>query len=230
MANDYFKFQKFTVFQSRCAMKVGTDGTLLGAWGRGGSSILDIGTGTGLVALMMAQRFPEARVVGIDIDRESVVQARENMWASPFADRLTAAEADVQLFAADPFDAVVCNPPFFLRSLQCPDTQRTIARHASSLTYAELMAAAHRLLADNGELSMVIPFDCKARLEQEAALAGFFKVRQCAVKTTPQKQPRRYLLAFRKHPSEPELTEGIIETSPGERSRWYEELTKDFYL
>lgn len=230
MANDYFKFQKFTVFQSRCAMKVGTDGTLLGAWGRGGSSILDIGTGTGLVALMMAQRFPEARVVGIDIDRESVVQARENMSASPFADRLTAAEADVKLFAADPFDAVVCNPPFFLRSLQCPDTQRTIARHASSLTYAELMAAAHRLLADNGELSMVIPFDCKARLEQEAALAGFFKVRQCAVKTTPQKQPRRYLLAFRKHPSEPELTEGIIETSPGERSRWYEELTKDFYL
>ena len=92
------------------------------------------------------------------------------------------------------------------------------------------MAAAWRLLADDGELSVVIPFDCKARLEGEAALAGFFKSRECAVKTTPRKQPRRYLMAFRKHPCRLEQTEGIIETAPNERSDWYQELTKEFYL
>ena len=92
------------------------------------------------------------------------------------------------------------------------------------------MVAVNRLLADDGEFSVVIPFDCKARLECEASLAGFFKVRECAVKTTPRKPPRRYLLAFRKHPDELELSEGIIETAPNVRSEWYQQLTKDFYL
>ena len=230
MANDYFQFRNFTVHQSRCAMKVGTDGTLLGAWARGGKAVLDIGTGTGLVALMMAQRFPASRVVGIDIDSEAVGQAVENAVASPFAERVSIVEADARVFSAVPFNAVVCNPPYFVDSLECPDKQRTLARHTSALTYGELMSATRRLLADDGELSLVIPFDCKSRLEQEAMLAGFFKVRECAVKTTPRKQPRRYLLAFRKHPCEPELSEGIIEVQPGIRSAWYQELTKDFYL
>jgi tRNA1Val (adenine37-N6)-methyltransferase len=92
------------------------------------------------------------------------------------------------------------------------------------------MESAWRLLADDGELSVVIPFDCKARLESEAVLKGFFKSRECAVKTTPKKQPRRYLMAFRKHPTNLELSEGIIETAPNVRSEWYQELTKDFYL
>ena len=230
MANDYFQFQTFTVHQGQCAMKVGTDGTLLGAWAKGGETILDIGTGTGLMALMMAQRFPASRVVGIDIDRKAVEQAKENVAASPFAGRVSIAEADVKMFDSAPFDAVVCNPPYFVDSLECPDGQRTLARHASTLTYEGLMAAAQRLMADNGELSLVIPFDCRQRLEQAAALAGFFKVRECAVKTTPRKQPRRYLLAFRKHLGDLDLSEGIIEVQPGIRSSWYHELTKDFYL
>ena len=230
MANDYFQFRRFTVHQSRCAMKVGTDGTLLGAWARGGESVLDIGTGTGLVALMMAQRFPAAHVAGIEIDHEAAEQARENAAASPFAERISIVEADARAFGGGPFDAVVCNPPYFVDSLECPDGQRTLARHASALTYRALMTAARRLLADDGELSLVIPFDCKPRLEQEAALAGFFKVRECAVKTTPRKLPRRYLLAFRNHPCEPELSEGIIEMRPGVRSPWYQALTNDFYL
>ena len=230
MANDYFQFRRFTVYQGRCAMKVGTDGTLLGAWARGGKSVLDIGTGTGLLALMMAQRFPAASVVGVDIDREAVKQAMENVAASPFAERISIMESDIKAFDATPFEAIICNPPYFVDSFECPDEQRTLARHASALTYGELMAAAQRLLTDGGELSLVIPFDCKGRLEQEAALSGFFKVRECAVKTTPRKQPRRYLLAFRKHPCELELSEGIIEMRPGIRSPWYQELTKDFYL
>ena len=230
MANDYFQFRRFTVHQQRCAMKVGTDGTLLGAWACGGESMLDIGTGTGLVALMMAQRFPASRVLGIDIAPEAVEQARENAAASPFAERISIVEADAKTFDGSLFDAIVCNPPYFVDSLECPDGQRTLARHASALTYRDLMAAARRLLTDNGELSLIIPFDCKQRLEQEAALAGFFKVRECAVKTTPRKLPRRYLLAFRKHSHDVEVSEGVIEMQPGIRSPWYQELTKDFYL
>lgn len=210
-------------------MKVGTDGTLLGAWAGGGHRVLDVGTGTGLIALMMAQRFPEAHVVGIDIDHDAVEQARANVAASPFAN-IDIVEADAKTFLPVAFDAVVSNPPYFEDSLESPDGQRTLARHTASLSYRELMEAAWRLLADEGELSVVIPFDCKARLESEATLSGFFKSRECAVRTTPRKQPRRYLLAFRKHPSTLELTEGVIETAPNERSQWYQQLTKEFYL
>lgn len=231
MANDYFKFRQFTVHQDRCAMKIGTDGTLLGAWARGGMSVLDIGTGTGLIALMMAQRFPDSQIVGIDIDPVAVEQARENVAASPFLN-IDIIEVDAKTYNVQrsTFNVIVSNPPYFTDSLKCPDAQRSLARHSSSLSYGELMTVVNRLLADDGEFSVVIPFDCKALLESEAALAGLFKVRECAVKTTPKKQPRRYLLAFRKHPGDFELTEGIIETAPNVRSPWYQELTKDFYL
>ena len=229
MANDYFNFRQFTVRQERCAMKVGTDGTLLGAWAHGGSSVLDIGIGTGLVALMMAQRFPESRIVGIDIDHDAVEQALENVNASPFRN-IEVVEVDAKLYEGACFDTIVCNPPYFADSLQCTDIQRTMARHTVSLSFRDLFAAVSRLLADDGEFSVVIPFDCKARLEAEAALAGLFKVRECAVKTTPRKQPRRYLLAFRRHPADLEQTEGVIEIRPSVRSEWYQELTKDFYL
>ena len=211
-------------------MKVGTDGTLLGAWARGGQTVLDIGTGTGLIALMMAQRFPEAQVVGVDVDPEAVAQARENVAASPFASRIQLLHADIRTLHHSPFTTIVSNPPYFVDSLACPDGQRTLARHTASLSYRDLMQSVCRLLADGGEFSVVIPFDCKARMEAEATLAGLFKVRECAVKTTPRKQPRRYLLAFRKHPADLELAEGVIETSPNVRSSWYQELTKDFYL
>lgn len=230
MANDYFQFRQFTVYQGRCAMKVGTDGTLLGAWAHGGPTVLDIGTGTGLIALMMAQRFPEASVVGVDIDGEAIEQARENVVRSPFAGQIQLVNADIRCFQPSAFAAIVSNPPYFVDSLECPDEQRTLARHTSSLTYRELMAAVVRLLTDDGEFSVVIPFDCKPLLEAEAALAGLFKVRECAVRTTPHKQPRRYLLAFRRHPCELERSEGVIETAPNVRSEWYQQLTNDFYL
>ena len=214
-------------------MKVGTDGTLLGAWAHGGATILDIGTGTGLIALMMAQRFPDAHVVGIDIDHDAVVQATENVAASSFRN-IDILEADiraVEKLQTSNLKAIVCNPPYFVDSLECPDSQRTMARHTSSLSYRDLMSAAWRLLADDGELSVVIPDECKARLESEAALAGFSMSRECAVKTTPRKQPKRWLLAFRKHPvTDIERETGIIEDAPNVRSHWYGELTKDFYL
>ncbi len=224
-------------------MKVGTDGTLLGAWAAvpvvhlPSPTVLDIGTGTGLLALMLAQRFTEARITAIDIAPEAVAQARDNVEASPFRN-IEVLQADVRTFrqetarepGADAFTAIVCNPPYFVDALQSPDAQRTVARHAVTLSYRELMASVRRLLADDGEFSVVVPFDCKKRLESEAALAGFFLSRQCAVKTTPRKAPRRFLMAFRKHPCQQELTEGVIETAPGVRSTWYGQLTRDFYL
>ena len=270
MSNDYFRFRQFTVRQGLCAMKVGTDGTLLGAWAsvpdmrRGDSHpgsagvparpgadaplILDIGTGTGVIALMMAQRFPSAHVVAVDIDASAVVQARENVAASPFSDRVQVWEGDIRTLFDNKqetinnkretinnkretinnkrwvFDAIVCNPPFFDQSLESPDARRTLARHTASLSYRELMACCWRLLADGGELSVVIPFDCKGRMDGEAALAGFFKTRECAVRTTLRKPPRRHLLAFRKHPAPMELSELLI------GSEEHSALLKDFSL
>ncbi len=255
MPNDYFRFRQFTVRQDRCAMKVGTDGTLLGAWASPSThpptSILDIGTGTGLVALMMAQRFPQARVTAIDIDPQAVSQARENVAASPFADRIDIVEGDVRDLppltpnsslltphsslltphsslltpnSSLPFDAIVCNPPYFDASLPSPDAQRTLARHTATLSYRELMDSAWRLLADDGRLSLIIPFDCKARLEAEAALTGFHCVAVCAVRTTTRKPPRRFLMAFSKHSATVENSELVI------GSEACNELTRDFYL
>lgn len=253
--NNYFRFQQFTIRQDRCAMKVGTDGTLLGAWaslpsplpkererlnaqpsspptegGRGETFILDVGTGTGLIALMMAQRFPEAQVTGIDIDADAVSQAQENVAASPFADRITILQSDFSKLSSssyilrNSFSAIVCNPPFFTQSLRCPDGRRTTARHDETLSYRTLTDGARHLLSDNGELSVIIPVDQRKRMDNEAALAGLFCSRICLVRTSPHKDPKRCLLAYRKHPAHQqtgELTLGSVE---------YKELTNDFYL
>ena len=235
MSNDYFQFRQFVVRQQRCAMKVGTDGTLLGAWAAAPSGqcrILDIGTGTGLIALMMAQRFPEAEVTGIDIDEDAVTQAVENVSLSPFSERVRIYRQDIVNFTdIIGFDAIVSNPPYFVDSLACPDDQRTIARHAVSLTYEQLMYQAYRLLKDEGRFSVVVPSDCRAKIEAAACLEGFFTTRVCLIKTTPRKQPKRQLIEFQKHPvSELDISEGVIEVSPNVRSEWYQQLTKEFYI
>ena len=234
MPNSYFRFRQFVVCQDRCAMKVGTDGTLLGAWARGGERILDIGGGTGLIALMMAQRYAEAEVVTVELDVEAALQARENVAASPFASRIRVVEADVRKIdftSCRPFDAIVSNPPYFRHSLKNPDAQRSMARHADSLSYDDLFSVAEKVLAPEGEISVVIPFDCVKEMEEAAYLRGFFSIRKVAVKTTHKKQPRRYLLSFGKSaPSGIEREEHVLETAPGERSDWYRQLTEKFYL
>lgn len=222
-----FKFRQFTVNQDLCAMKVGTDGVLLGAWARGGSRVLDVGTGTGVIALMMAQRFPEARVTAIDIDEGAVSQARQNVEQSPFAARVEVLHTrvqDLQMRMPGVFDAVVSNPPYFVDALKAPDGQRTVARHAETLTYGELMEAAWRLLSDDGELSVIVPFDYRRRMEDEATFRGFFPCRICAVRTVAGRQARRYLLSFRKHPCDRTFDVMTI----GDEQ--YRLLTQDFYL
>ena len=235
MANDFFQFKQFTIHQERCAMKVGTDGTLLGAWASAPDKacrILDIGTGTGLIAMMMAQRFPMAHVTGIDIDEDAVNQAQENVQASPFADRITILQNDVKdMDDTEKFDSIVCNPPFFDHSLTCPDQQRTGARHTVSLNYQQLTEAAFHLLKADGCFSVIIPSDYRSRMESEALLRGFFISRVCSIQTTPSKPPKRYIIEFTKQPVNKVITEiGVLNILPQERSHWYQQLTNDFYI
>ena len=218
-----FKFKQFTIRQERCAMKVGTDGVLLGAWARGGRHVLDAGTGTGVVALMMAQRYPKAQVTAIDIDEGAVAQATENVDASPFIGRVTVIREALQQHQGL-YDAVVSNPPFGIDSLSAPNRQRNMARHAETLTYAELMQASWRLLTDDGELSLVVPFDYRQRMEDEATFVGFFPSRVCAVHTVKEKPARRFLLAFRKHPCERQYDAMTINDNN------YKSMTEAFYL
>ena len=137
MPNPYFSFKQFTVYHDRCAMKVGTDGVLLGAWTdvSGARDILDIGTGTGLIALMLAQR-SEAHIVAVDIDEDAVKQAKENVEKSPWPGRIEVERHDICCFNSDiRYDVIVSNPPYFFNSLKCPDGQRNIARHTVGLNF-----------------------------------------------------------------------------------------------
>lgn len=235
MSKNSFQFKQFTVNQDRCAMKVGTDGTLLGAWANapeGPCKILDIGTGTGLVALMMAQRFPESQVFGVDIDPEAVIQATQNAEASPFSDRIKISECDAtKMTDKEEFDVIVCNPPYFIDSLTCPKDQRTLARHAVSLTYESLMQTAKKLLKNDGKISIVIPTENNDIIESAATFAGLFITRLCLIKTTPNKLPKRQLIEFSKQQNQKiDFKEEILEMIPNQRSVWYHELTKDFYI
>lgn len=235
MSNGCFYFKQFVVHQERCAMKVGTDGTLLGAWadmlvekGR----VLDIGTGTGLIALMMAQRFPHCSVTAVDIDSAAISQASANVASSPFSNRIKVIQSDISSFEdVVGFDTIVTNPPYFCHSLQCPDKQRTLARHSDSLTYANLMTSSWRLLNHEGLFSLIIPDNCKSAILSEASLVGFFLTKEIAIKTTKGKLPKRYLIEFRKHPVNQQLKEEFqLMDSVNLRSQWYQALTNDFYI
>ena len=227
-----FRFKQFEIEQDRCAMKVGTDGVLLGAWAQGGCRILDIGSGTGLISLMMAQRFPEAEVVGIDMDVDACGQARENVMASPFRDRVEIVCCRLQDFGAiGVFDAIVSNPPFFVDSLKNPDSKRTMARHTDSLPFRDLFAGVKRLLSDDGIFSAIVPIEVVEQFVAESCILGFYLIRKCGVKTVERKQPKRFMLSFAKHRILPyeEHVETMMD-SQGNRSEWYRKITEEFYL
>ena len=213
-------------------MKVGTDGVLLGAWAQGGCRILDIGSGTGLISLMMAQRFPEAEVVGIDMDADACGQAKENVKASPFRDRVEIVCCRLQDFGgAGVFDAIVSNPPFFVDSLKNPDSKRTMARHTDSLPFRDLFAGVKRLLSDEGVFSAIVPTEVVEQFVAESCMLGFYLIRKCGVKTVERKQPKRFMLSFAKHRISPyeEHVETMMD-SQGNRSEWYKKITEEFYL
>lgn len=236
-------------------MKVGTDGLLLGAWAQGGKHVLDIGTGTGLIALMMAQRFPDAHVDAIDIDADAASQAEDNARRSPFADRVAVRCVSLQEFEIEPstaqqpntptpqttkrlipqttnlkYDSIVCNPPFFTQSLQSPDSKRTLARHSIALPFDDLFLHARRLMSENGVLSIVVPSDALSQIETAAVMNNLFLVRRCFVRTTRKKPARRLLLSFSQKPSPFHDEEGVIQEAVNEPSEWYRNLTCDFLL
>ena len=216
-------------------MKVGTDGVLLGAWGCvEGRRILDIGTGTGLIALMAAQRNPEATVLGIDIDEAAVCQAQENIAESPFRERVSCVLLDVMaLRPTERFDAILCNPPFFTEDTLPPDSGRALARNNKSLPFPWLIPKVAELLADNGCFSIIVPSGHAQDIIGLCLSEGLFLQRRCLVRTVAHKPPRRALLTFSNVYSaagEVQSTDLCLMASDGTRSEAYKHLTEAFYL
>ena len=219
-------------------MKVGTDGVLLGAWAdiNDGQSILDIGTGTGLIALMAAQRSPHGTVTGVEIDSESAAQAGENVARSPFSRRIAIVASAFQDFARErgpqsKFDVLLCNPPFFAHALKSPDAARATARHDDTLTLDELARWSAQLLAEDGTLSVVLPFDRRADMVTAAATHGLFVSRETHVSTLRNLPPKRILLTFKQDIHATSVpTTLCIDEEPGVRSAEFARLVKDFYL
>ena len=234
-------------------MKVGTDGVLLGCWaitppypspqGRG-IRILDIGTGSGLIARMLMQRFPEAEVEGIDIDEAAVEQAKENMRAYPCP--LPKGKGTDSIYLSrlqewDPgyeYDLIVSNPPYFQNSLKNPDKGRELARHTDSLSYEELLAHSARLLTMHGQLAIILPADAEQEICTLAVRHSLYLTHVTRVYSKESKPPRRVLLQFEKSESQDHgITESrpledtlVLEDNKGGRSAAYQELAKDFYL
>lgn len=219
-------------------MKVGTDGVLLGAWAQAAPTdrrILDIGTGTGLIALMMAQRAPEALVTGVDIG--SVEEARANAEASPWASRLCFYCAPIQEFrpeAGERYDLILSNPPFFVDSLTCPDEGRTRVRHAVTLPFDELRDAVVRLLAPGGRFALILPVEESLRFET-LCRGVLSPMRRTGVRTTPRRPVRRVLTEYlraEEAQGRPCADDSLV-IGTGEHECYTEEyraLTRDFYL
>lgn len=233
MPNPFFAFKQFTIYHDRCAMKVGTDGVLLGAWTDLTDSrrVLDIGTGTGLIALMLAQRSVQAQITAIDIDSDAVSQAQENIQASPWRERVGASLQDLRTYTPNArFDTIVSNPPYFVDSLKCPDGQRNTARHTDTLSINGLLEKVAELLTPEGRFSVVLPFEQTEQLVNVAAACGLYPSRHTAVVTRPGLPPKRTLMEFRHSPIRYQPDELVIELERHVYSEDYIALTRDFYL
>lgn len=233
MSNSYFKFKQFTIEQNDCAMKVGTDGCLLGGWFNCCDSkrVLDIGCGTGLIAIMAAQRC-NARITGIEIDEKAAIQAHINADNSPWGDRIEITNGNLlEYTTCHSFDTIVSNPPYFVNSLKCDDTSRTLARHSDSLDCRQFFKKCTELLTPDGAVSIVIPCDIMEEWKAAAAEQDLRPTRITFIKTTPRKAPKRVLLEFRAIPCEEcDETILILENSPGEYSDEAKRILSDFYL
>ena len=241
-----FRFKQFYIEDSKCAMKVGTDGVLLGAWApidrfadrtqstehRPIYRILDVGTGSGLIARMMMQRCPEAEVEGIDIDEFAVEQAREN-GVKAFVSSLQDWQNDQSPITNHKYNLIVSNPPYFQNSLKNPDKGRQTARHTDTLSYADLIKHSARLLKEDGQLALILPADAESEVRQLAAEENLFLTHVTRVFSKESKPVRRALMAFERTQSTEHRAQTdslILEDEKGGRSAAYSELTKDFYL
>ena len=234
MSNPYFQFKQFTVWHDKCAMKVGTDGVLLGAWTSVESAhrILDIGTGTGLVALMLAQRsLPDANIVALEIDEAAVGQARENIIRSPWKEREEVVQADFRKYrSSDKFDVIVSNPPYFEESVLPDEHTRINARHTVSLNYDDIFRCSADILAATGRISLIFPFSMEEQVEKSAMRQGFFPIRKTYVSGTPRSLPKRILEEWGRYESLYESDSLVIEEKRHSYTPEYIDLTRDFYL
>ena len=216
-------------------MKVGTDGVLLGAWTPTGTHILDVGTGSGLIARMLMQRCPEAEVEGIDIDEAAVEQARENGVRAFQArlqewKRVESQESRVE----SQYDLIVSNPPYFQNSLKNPDEGRKTARHTDTLSFTELVKHSARLLKEDGQLAVILPAEAEAEFRQLAAAEGLYLTHATRVYSKENKPARRVMMAFSRDTGITgyRFTEDVLvlEDEKGGRSAAYSELCREFYL
>jgi tRNA1Val (adenine37-N6)-methyltransferase len=232
-----FQFKQFSVNQDQTAMKIGTDGVLLGAWTpieNNPKSVLDIGTGTGIIALMLAQRSEAEQIDALEIDESAYEQAVENFENSPWGDRLFCFHAGLDEFVDDPedeYDLIVSNPPFFSEDYRSDNEQRDLARFQEAMPFEELVEAADLLLSENGIFSVIIPFNEEDRFIELCAEVELFPIKVTRVKGASNTKIIRSLLAFKRY----ELAvltadELVIEISRHEYTPEYISLTKDFYL
>ena len=232
-----FSFKQFSLEQDRTAMKIGTDGVLLGAWTpieKNPYSILDIGTGTGIIALMLAQRSTAEQIDALEIDEDAYEQATDNFENSPWNDRLFCFHAGLDEFVEDPedeYDLIVSNPPFYSEDYKSSNEQRDLARFQDAMPFEDLIEAAALLLSENGIFSVIIPFKEEEKFIDLCAEVELFPLKVTRVKGIPTSEIKRSLLAFsRNETSNFPIDELIIAIARHIYTPEYIALTQDFYL
>lgn len=231
-----FRFKQFTINQDRCAMKIGTDSVLLGAWtpiDHNPSSILDIGAGTGVLSLMLAQRCEAMIIDALEIDDDAYEQCVENFENSPWSDRLFCYHASLEEFVAeieDTYDLIVCNPPFYANHYKTDDTQRDLARFQDAMPFDHLLESVSKLLSKNGRFSVIIPYQEEEKFTDLAETYGLYPNEFLRIKGTVTTKIVRSLMSFSFNQSAIKTNELIIETGRHQYTQEYVNLTKDFYL
>ena len=231
--NNWFEFKQFRVEQQVSAMKVGTDGVLLGAWApvKDALRILDIGTGTGLIALMLAQR-SEARIDAVEIDQPASGEAKFNFEQSVWKERLTLINADFHHFSGSAdfsYDLIVSNPPYFVNSLKSSDSASSMARHNDMLTFDQLIVGARKLLNSSGRLCVILPFSCFQEFRESARIAGFYLRHFTAIIPRSGKLPKRMLMEFTLEACYPIENVLTISGLDGMYTEDYKVLTAPYY-
>ncbi len=234
MPKDGFTFKKFSVKHDRCAMKVGTDGVLLGAWADVSEAhhILDVGTGCGLVALMVAQRC-DARIVGIDIDKRASEQAFDNFVKSPWHNRLRATHIALHEYEGEAkFDHLISNPPFYDGETWSPDAGRSMARHTQSLPFEVLIMNAYRLLMPSGLFQLILPSKALTAFLWQSEQCGFSLSRLCHVIPKEGGEAKRVLIGLRKGMKAEHVAVNklVLRDADGRMTQAYADLTSEYYL
>jgi len=234
MSNNYFQFKQFKIIQEKSAMKVGTDGVLLGAWLEvlNSKNILDVGSGTGLIALMLAQK-SNAQIEAVEINKDAFSEAKQNIINSKWTRRINIFNISFQEFCKSnkKFDLIVSNPPFFINSLQSEKTDRTIARHNKELSHTDLLSGVNSILTKNGKLCLILPYSQADSFLNLAKNYNLFCTRKTTVKPTQYKDANRVLLELER--KKQDINEEILIIEDKGRHQYSDEyikLTEDFYL